>query len=162
MRKFVYLLAAFLIVACCPCKHVVRESSTVEQDSMKTEVRREVVYVPDTVLVEIPAQMAERTTRDSTSHLENDYAVSDVRINPDGSLHHTLETKPQKKPVEFQKPVERNDSIVYKYKYFDGEVVKVKELSRWDQFKVDYGGWAITLFSLLAGFGIWRVVRKFV
>lgn len=162
MRNLIYLLlAAFLVSGCCHCKHVVKET-TYEKDTVKTEVRKETVYVTDTVLVEIPAQKAERVTRDSVSHLENDFAVSDVRIGSDGSLHHTLETKPQQMPVEFQKPVERNDSVVYRYRYRDREVVKEKELSRWERFKQDYGGWSLLACGLLAGLGVWRVARKFV
>ena len=162
MKHLIYLvMAALLLVGCCPCKNLVRETTTVERDSTKTEVKKETIYVTDTVYVEIPEQTAERTTNDSTSHLENDYAVSDASINPDGTLHHTLATKPQKKPVEFQKPIERNDSIVYRYKYRDKEVIKEKELSGWEHFKVDYGGYAIAILSLLLGFGIYRVARKF-
>lgn len=164
MKKLAYLLlSAFLLAGCCHCKSVVKETTTIEKDSDNVEVRKEIVYVPDTVMVEIPAQKAERITGDSVSHLENDYAISDVRVGSDGSLHHTLETKPQKRPVEFQKPVERNDSVVYKYKYkyLDREVVKQKEMSRWDRFKLDYGGWSLLACGLLAGFVIWRIARRF-
>ncbi|MBQ8969148.1 MAG: hypothetical protein IJ064_05400 [Bacteroidaceae bacterium] len=160
MKKTIYLLlAALLLVGCCPCKNLV--STTIEQDNTDTKVTKETIFVTDTLFVEIPEQKAERTTPDSTSHLENDYAVSDASINPDGTLHHTLETKPQKKPVEFQKPVERNDSIVYRYKYKDREVIKEKELSRWDAFKVDYGGYALTSLLLIMGYAAFRLYRKF-
>lgn len=162
MKRIIYfILAALLIVGCCPCKNLAESSTIVERDSTETEVKKEIIYVTDTVLVEIPEQKAERTTNDSTSHLENDYAYSDASINPDGTLHHTLATKPQKKPVEFQKPIEKNDSIVYRYKYRDKEVVKVKPLSRWDQFKCDYGGYAMAITILVLCYGGYRLFRVF-
>lgn len=158
---FVALLICALLGSCCPCKNLVAGETTVMQDSTNTEVKTETIYVTDTLIVEIPEQKAERTTNDSTSHLENDYAISDASINPDGSLHHTLETKPQKKPVEFQKPIEKKDSIVYRYKYRDKEVIKEKPLSRWEQMKVDYGGYALAIVSLIIGYGAFRLCRKF-
>lgn len=105
---------------CCPCRHLTTE--TTSQDSSRIEVRKQTILVPDTVYLEIPSQTAERATRDSVSHLENDYAVSDARINPDGSLYHTLSTKAQKKAIETDKKIEIRDSIVYRDK-----AVKVQE-----------------------------------
>ena len=129
-RSIIFMLAAVLLIGgCSPGKHLVKTQQ--QQDSTRVEVRKEIVYVPDTVYLEIPAQTAERTTCDSTSHLENDYATSDARINTDGSLYHDLKTKPQEIPKEVQTPVERNDSIVYKYKaYLVAENADVRFLGR--------------------------------
>lgn len=129
-RSIFFIVAAVLLVGgCSPGKHLAKTQQ--QQDSTRVEVRKEIVYVPDTVYLEIPAQTAERTTRDSTSHLENDYATSDARINPDGSLYHDLNTKPQEIPKEVQTPVERNDSIVYKYK--DRTVYVEKQMKWYDK-----------------------------
>lgn len=116
MTKHLILLlaAASLMWGCCPCRNLTTETDS--QDSTHVKVITKTILVPDTVFVEIPAQTAERTTRDSTSHLENEYAVSDARINPDGSLFHDLRTKPQKKPVATDKKIEQRDSIVYRNK----------------------------------------------
>lgn len=113
MTKHLILLlaAASLMWGCCPCRNLTTETDS--QDSIRVEFRTKTILVPDTVFVEIPAQTAERTTRDSVSHLENEYAASDARINPDGSLFHDLRTKPQKKPVVTDKKIEQRDSIVY-------------------------------------------------
>ena len=88
-------------------------------------------------------------TADSTSHLENDYATSDARINPDGTLYHNLKTKPQKKPVEFEKPVERKDSVIYKTKTVTKtKIEKVpRDLTWWQKTQI-YGFWVI-LFILV-------------
>lgn len=78
------------------------EQITEVHDSVRVEYRERVVFVPDTVFVEIPQQRAERTTPDSVSVLENDFAKSEARITPNGLLFHNLETKPQQiaQPIE--------------------------------------------------------------
>lgn len=132
MRNFIFAIAAaaLLMVGCSPGKNI---TTPQQKDSTRVEIRKETIYVPDTVYIEIPKQTAERTTRDS-SRLENDYAISYARINADGTLYHNLSTKPQKKPVEINKPVERNDSIVYVTK--TKTVTVERELSWWEQTQI--------------------------
>ena len=107
-------LSFLLLVGCCPCRKLSSTDSQIRVDSTNTEYRERIIIVPDTVFVEIPHQIAERTTEDSISHLENDYALSDARINTDGSLFHTLATKPQAKPVPTEQQIVYRDSVVYK------------------------------------------------
>lgn len=114
LYRIVLFPILFLLLSCKSHRNLA--TMTHQQDSVDVRVETRIEYIPDTVFIEIPAQMSERETADSTSHLENDYATSDARINPDGTLFHDLKTKPQKKPVEFEKPVERKDSIIYKTK----------------------------------------------
>jgi len=165
-----YVVAFILAICICALfgsckshKDLVNEST--ERDSMKVEVRTETIYVTDTLLVEIPAQTAERTTADSVSHLENDYAVSDARINADGTLFHALATKPQKKPVEFQKPIEKKDSIVYVDKFrtktIQQKVEVEKPLSWWQQTQI-YGFYVlVSLLVVLFRKPIWKFVKTF-
>lgn len=145
------LVAAVLFIGgCSPGKHLANTQQ--QQDSTRVEVHKEIMYVLDTVYLEIPAQTAERTTRDSTSHLENDYATSDARINSDGSLYHDLKTKPQEIPKEVETPVERNDSIVYKYK--DRTVIETveveveRELTWWQKTQI-YGFWVALIIIVI-------------
>ena len=120
------------------------------RDSIIIKYIERVVTVHDTAYVVIPAQTAERTTQDSLSHLENDYAVSDARVNPDGSLTHTLETKPQTVAV----PYERKDTereTVREESHREAEKEKVTEyvdkpLTWWQRTQI-YGLWAV-LFLL--------------
>ena len=140
-RNSMFVMVAFLFLTSCGAgKHL--PTRTELQDSTRVEIREKTVYVRDTVILEIPAQTAERETRDSTSHLENDYATSDARINKDGSLYHDLKTKPQDKPVEFDKPVETRDSVIYRTQYIDRvQTVEVeRELSWWQKTQM-YGFW---------------------
>ena len=144
------LLAAILLCGCAATCHVSDSVNSEERDTVRVETVT--IYVPDTVFVEIPAQTAERETRDSVSQLENDYATSEARINPDGSLYHDLKTKPQKKPVEFQKPVERRDSIVYRERVRTETVTETVEVPRqltWFQKTSIYGFWAAIIFLMI-------------
>ena len=144
------LMAALLLCGCAASRHVSDSVNSEERDSVRVETVT--IYVPDTVFVEIPAQTAERETRDSVSNLENDYATSEARINPDGSLYHDLKTKPQKKPVEFQKPVERRDSIVNRERVRTETVTETVEVPRqltWFQKTSIYGFWAAIIFLLI-------------
>lgn len=118
------------------------------RDSVRVETVRE--FVTDTVFVEIPVQTAQRETRDSVSHLENEYAATDARINQDGSLYHDLKTKAQRKAVEVQKPVERRDSVVYRIR--EKTVTEVKEVPRqltWFQQTQIRGFWAFLIVLLI-------------
>ena len=170
MKRSIFLLVAAVLLAggCSPGKHLAKTQQ--QQDSTWVEIRKEIVYVPDTVYLEIQEQTAERTTRDSTSHLENDYAESDARINSDGSLYHDLKTKPQEIPKEVQTPVERNDSIVYKYKdrtvYETVEVEVERELSLMEQVKLAafwYLAGAVALcVCLLFRKPLWAALRKII
>lgn len=126
---FVLLL---LLVGCCPCRNITSSESDVRSDSLRIEYRERVTYVPDTILISVPSAHTERTTFDSISHLENDYAVSDARILIDGSLFHTLETKPQAKPIPTTSKVIRQDSIVYRDRWRTvTKTVKVEKQLSW-------------------------------
>lgn len=160
MNISLLLLIALLLTACGTPKKL----TTTQQDSTRIEIRETVIYVPDTVFVEIPAQTAERTTQDSTSHLENDYALSDARINPDGSLYHDLKTKPQEKPVPFDKPVEKKDSIIYRTQYIDREITGEveRELSWWEKTQI-YGFWGLVVILIIVyRKKIFALARRFI
>lgn len=148
MKHIPLLLLLTFIIGGCASSRCLSENVH-QQDSVDVRVETRIEYVPDTVFIEIPAQTSERETADSTSHLENDYATSDARINPDGTLYHNLKTKPQKKPVEFEKPVERKDSVIYKTKTVTKtKIEKVpRDLTWWQKTQI-YGFWVI-LFILV-------------
>lgn len=130
MKKLVWFTV--LLTSCCPCRHLT--SSTRDSVRVETVVRTE--RVPDTVFVEIPVERERQTVRDTTSHLETSFAVSDARINPDGELFHSLENKPQNRPVPTEKEVVYRDSIFYQDKTIT-EIVEVeRKLTRWQQTKM--------------------------
>ena len=143
-----------------------RKLTTVQSDSVRVEVVKTVEYIHDTVTVEIPAQIAERTTRDSSSHLENDYAESDARINSDGTLYHDLRTKPQRKPVPVRVPVVRKDSIAYVEKQVEVPVMVEKDLTAWQQFRLKWFGALAALSIALAAWTLRKpllnLIRRFI
>lgn len=163
----------FIVSGCCTQRRAVESSTTItEKDTSKVDVRVEKVieYQIDTVFVEVPAQMAERTTQDSISHLENDYATSDARINSDGSLFHNLNTKPQKKPIEYQKPIERKDSIRTEYKYIEVEKEKKipveveRDFTWWEATSIKWFPWSLVLIVISIGIHfrkpLWRLIKR--
>lgn len=157
MKKVVSLIFISVLLSACGTAKIAAGSSIEEKnDSLRIEYRERIVLVPDTVFIEIPAQTAERTTRDSVSHLENEYASSDARVNKDGTLFHDLKTKPQAKPVPIRKEIHQRDSIERGYRTITKtsvETVEVeKPLTAWQKFRLN-GFWA--LFAVAAGLAAW-------
>lgn len=150
---FRLLAVTAIALSLCCCKSSSSSVTESNRDSVVVSVRTEVEYVPDTVLVDIPSQTAERTTIDSVSHLENDYALSDAHVNADGTLYHSLKTRPQKKPVEVLKPVEHKDSIVYVNKVvtrIKKQIVEVEKKRTWyDQARI-YGFYVIVILLVIS------------
>lgn len=139
-----------LLVGCCPCRHLSSSDSQIRVDSTNTEYRERIIIVPDTVFVEIPQQIAERTTEDSISHLENDYALSDARINRDGSLYHTLATKPQAKPIPIDQEIVYRDSVVYKTRIKTQTKTEVIEIPvPWYMKLIFWGSVGFNIFMLI-------------
>ena len=146
------ILVVFLF--CCSCgpgKHL--PVQTENRDSISVEVREKTVYIRDTVILKIPAQTAENTTRDTSSHLETDYAESDARIDPDGTLHHSLRNKPQEKPVPVDVPQTQKDSIVYRDRYISETVEVPRDLTAWQK-------WQMRSFWILLSSVVVYVLRK--
>lgn len=152
MKKIViFLMVIFTLISCRSSKSLITQTQEYKGDSVRVEYRERTVFVPDTVFLEIPAQTAERTTRDSLSHLENEYATSDARINPDGSLFHDLRTKPQKKAIETDKKIEKRDSIVYRDRYlkFKEKVSVPRDLTKFQKCEI-FGFWfLLAIFALV-------------
>ncbi len=163
MKRSIFLImaAVLLVGGCSPGKHLAKTQQ--QQDSTRVEVRKEIVYVPDTVYLEIPAQTAERTTRDSSSHLENDFAESDARINSDGTLYHDLRTKPQEKEIPVEVPKERKDSIIYRNIEVEKIVPVERELTKWQKTQMR-GFWVVLVVLVVYVFRkpFLALIRRFI
>ena len=101
-------------------------------------------------------QKESTTVRDSMSHLENDYAVSDARVNPDGSLYHSLETKHRTDTLSREVGVQVRDSIVYREKVVPKIVPVEKELNWFTQMRIWLGN---IMLVLIAGAVAWTATR---
>lgn len=120
------------------------------RDSVRVEERVREIKVTDTLFVAVPPQSTERTTADSTSHLENDYAVSDARIMADGSLYHSLETKARTDTLIGEVSVQARDTIIYREKVIPKVVTVEKELSRLQKTRMYIGDVFIALIVCAA------------
>ena len=148
---FVFIAIVMLLFSSCRTGKVVVVEA---KDSIRIEERLRYVPVVDTFFMEVPPQSAERTTADSTSHLENDYAISDARINPDGSLSHSLETKHRTDTLSREVGVQVRDSIVYREKVVPKIVPVEKGLSDWQKIQIR-GFW---IFLILTS--VYIIIRK--
>lgn len=146
---------AVLLTSCGSSRHAATSVET--HDSTKVEVRKERIEHIDTVYVELPRQVERIVTQDTTSRLENDYAVSEARVEA-GMLHHTLETKAAKIPVPVKSTIEKKDSITTTSKAeVEKEKVYIeKELTAWQRFRLR-GFWILA--AIIGGYIVWKFRR---
>lgn len=146
MRQIIALLCVLMIVGCRSQKIIERTDS---RDSVLTEYRESIIYVPVITYIDIPAQTAERETRDSSSHLETDFATSDATIRWQGGvpiLFHSLSNKPQR--------IENADSVPVRQKYF-----RIKEDHYRTKWKTKVLEKRLTLYQrAMLNLGPWLVV----
>lgn len=152
MKLIIIFFIASLLTSCGSSRHAATSIET--HDSTKVEVRTERIEHIDTVYVELPRQVERIVTQDTTSRLENDYAVSEARVEA-GMLHHTLETKAAKIPVPVKTTIEKKDSITTNSKSeVEKEKVYIeKELTAWQRFRLR-GFWI--LVAMVGGFVVWK------
>ena len=142
MKYYLPLLFLALASAC----STVRPLPTT--DSTKVEVRTETVIEKDTVFVELPRVVERVAVQDTTSHLENEFALSDARISG-GVLKHSLETKPVKMPAVVDKQIVYRDSVVFRDRVQTVTVEVEKKLTGWQQAKLRVGGFCFFAVILI-------------
>lgn len=155
MRRVLIWAAAFLAVSCGTQRKAL---DTETRDSTRVVVRRELIETIDTVYVELPRQSETVAVKDTSSHLENDVAVSDASVDALGFLHHSLKTKPRSIPVPSKNTKERRDSIVYRDKnvYVEKPVYVEAKLNAWQRFRLR-GFWILA--AIVAAIGFWKFRR---
>ena len=142
MKYYLPLLFLALASAC----STVRPLPTT--DSTKVEVRTETVIEKDTVYVELPRVVERVAVQDTTSHLENEFALSDAHISA-GVLRHSLETKPVKMPTVVDKQIVYRDSVVFRDRVQTVTVEVEKKLTGWQQAKLRVGGFCFFAVILI-------------
>lgn len=128
------------------------------RDSVRVEERVREIKVTDTLFVEVPMQKESTTVRDSMSHLENDYAISDARIMADGSLYHSLETKPRTDTIPKELYVQVRDTTIYREKVIPKVVPVEKPMGWFTQMRIWLGN---IMLVLISGAVIWLAARLF-
>lgn len=164
------LTFAILAILVCSCATTKRTPTVVTtQDSVSTEIQYILIEHIDTVLVTLPPQFAERTTPDTTSTLENDYAKTTATILPNGLLFHNLETKQKPVPVPTKTTEEKRDSVVYREKDIPVPYPVETEVNRltWLQQAQIYGFRILVALIALGALlryrkEIFAIVRRFI
>lgn len=164
------LTIAFLTLLVCSCATTKPRTTIVStQDSIRTEIKYKLIESIDTVFITLPPQTVERTSPDTTSTLENDYAKTTATILPNGMLFHNLETKQTPVPIPTKKTEAQRDSVVYREKEVPVPYpveVEVNRLS-WMQQAQIYG-FRVLVAILLLGAAvryrkkIFQFVRRFI
>lgn len=141
---FVFIAIVLLLFSSCRTGKIVVVEG---KDSIRIEERVREIKVTDTLFVAVPMQKESTTVRDSMSHLENDYAISDARINPDGSLSHSLETKHRTDTLSREVGVQVRDSIIYREKVIPKIYPVEKELNWFVRMRIWLGNIMLVLIS---------------
>ena len=152
----VVTLIIMLLTSCRSLKHDMKENKDTS-DSVRVEYREKIVKVPVTVVVEVPVESKERMTRDSTSHLETSFAVSDasmIWIDGVPFLRHSLDNKPQKIQKNDSVPVTEKEKVVWKTRRvtYNKTEIREKQLAWWQKGLTWIGGLtlvALTIFILI-------------
>ena len=150
---FLFIATVMLFSSCRTGRQIVVVEG---KDSIRIEERVREIKVTDTLFVEVPMQKESTTVRDSMSHLENDYAISDARIMIDGSLYHSLETKPRIDTLTQELSVQAKDSIIYREKVIPQVVTVEKGLNWFTQMRLWLGN---IMLVLIAGAVAWTATR---
>ena len=150
---YITILPLALCVSCGPARHAS------VSDSTRVEVREVTRYVKDTMYLELPVITERIVTRDTSSRLENDYAVSEASVSG-GYLSHSLATKPARTPVETEAREVVRDSIVFRDRLVEVPVEVEKPLTRWQRTLIALGR---TMLAMLCAAALWlglRIARK--
>ena len=150
---YITILPLALCVSCGPARHASISDST------RATVREVTRYIKDTVYLELPVITERIVTRDTSSRLENDYAVSEASVSG-GYLSHSLATKPARTPVETEAREVVRDSIVFRDRLIEVPVEVEKPLSRWQRALLALGR---TMLAMLCAAALWlglRIARK--
>ena len=150
---YITILPLALCVSCGPARHAS------VSDSTRVEVREVTRYIKDTVYLELPVITERIVTRDTSSRLENDYAVSEASVSG-GYLSHSLATKPARTPVETEAREVVRDSIVFRDRLGEVPVEVEKPLTRWQRTLIALGR---PMLAMLCAAALWlglRIARK--
>ena len=149
MKRISIFAAAAVVMSlplpsCCPCRRLA--VSTADSVRVETRIRREVVS--DTVLVALPRESEWVVVRDTSSRLETSLAVSEARINPDGTLFHSLANRQAELPAAVERVTEVRDSIVWRERTVTQTIETPRPLTRWQRLRME-GFWVLLAVAAL-------------
>lgn len=163
MRKVLVILVSLVILLGCKSIKSSVNEKTDTSDSVRIEYKERIVKVPVYVEVEVPVEKVSIQTKDSTSHLETSFAISDaslIWIDGVAFLRHSLENKAQKIQKKDSVPVTEKEKIFWKTRRvtYNKTEIREKQLAWWQKGLMWTGGISILvlLFITLA----WLVKKK--
>lgn len=165
-----HLLTVILIICgslLCGCKTTKQAASSppvvvTNSDSIRIEYIETLRIDTVTVEIPLPAESSSQIVRDSTSHLETSLALSDAWINPDGTLGHSIQNKPESLksdiPVAVKDTQTNNSAVKVKEVPVPYPVEKKveKELSAWQKFRIN----SFWVLSVALGASLIYIFRK--
>ena len=163
MRKvLVILVSLVMLLGCKTIKSSVNEK-TDTSDSVRIEYKERIVKVPVYVEVEVPVEKVSTQTKDSTSHLETSFAVSNasiIWIDGVAFLRHSLENKAQKIQKKDSVPVTEKEKIFWKTRRvtYNKTEIREKQLAWWQKGLMWTGGISILVLSFIML--AWLVKKK--
>ena len=146
------ILLLFVLLQSCSIfrPKIIEKVVTVTETKDSVIVRDRVVH--DTVKVEIPIITERIVTPSDSSHLENDFAVSDAYVK-DGLLHHSLSSKPQTLDVPVDIHVSDTTTVHEKESSQEKEGTRIeyveKPLTKWQSFSMTFGHIAMAILALV-------------
>ena len=153
MKASTLLLFTLCLTACGVARPIL------ESDNTKVEVKVVEKIVKDTAWFELPVIVEKVATLDTASVLENKYAKSEASVSG-GVLHHSLQTKPVREPVEVQIKEIVRDSLVYRDRIQTKTIEVEKKLTPWQQAKMKVGGICFILIILIGLYFIYSFISN--
>lgn len=148
-RNITIILLCLFACSCKTTRMSICEKEGIS-DSVCIEYRERIVKVPVTVYIEVPTENMSIVTKDSTSHLETAFAVSDASmawIDGVPFLRHSLANKPQKIEKTDTANVVEKEKVVWKTRRvtYNKTEIREKQLAWWQKGLMWSGviGWII-------------------
>lgn len=149
------IIVILILCLLCSCKTVKKSVSekTDTSDSVRIEYRERIVKVPVVVEVEVPVEKVSTQTKDSTSHLETSFAVSNasiIWIDGVAFLRHSLENKAQKIQKKDSVPVTEKEKVTDKTRRvtYNKTEIREKQLAWWQKGLMWVGGISLAVMLI--------------
>ena len=153
LELFIHLLSLLSFLPLASCRTWKATPTEIVRDSVV--IRTEYIERIDTGYIYIDREVQQSIGKDTTSTLENRFCISKAGITEDGSLFHSLETKPGNLPIPYKRTESRRDSIIYRDKEVQlpapPPVVIEKQLTRWQQARLRGFWYLLAAAVMMAG-----------
>lgn len=169
MKKYVFVIGLIFIALMTGCCRKTAAPPSVShsniQDSIRETIVERIMYVHDSVKIEVPVEKIVNVLPDTdTSELETSMATSTAYIDTFGFLHHTLNNKQQTltAPVDLAIPVsDTTHEEFHSSEKSDTVYVNVPaQLTGGQKFLMNTGWVTIIAVIALIGYTIFRLWRR--